>query len=583
MGSITLSEITEPLNQAEEEISAKTERHHVRNGKTDRLRRRLKATYKKFVLPQLVLQRLLKLDRQESGRCDSVIGAGALSEISEPVEQCEIVDGDSDDDEDDGSHPRCEFKTIEAIPDEKYRELFKACNLSSSINDVDVVRREKGTYNAATFIDVRDGVQIRKFVVRVPGHGTLEHWTDEDAYVLEREAQLIEYIRKNTAAPVAQIVEYSTGHDNALGFPYIVMTKLPGKPAYTVWFPEDYPFVGEDRAFRNADVPPPHIEKKRLAFLRSLARVMTQIQSLEFEGIGVPTFDDDGNLTGTGPTCHFKGVSDDSFKRQPAATTQEYLRARMKAKVKQMDERRTPGDSDAVFRDFGIRTILSLVFAQPAFNGPTGETFTIRHNDLDLQNILVDEDGNVTGIIDWDNAMAAPRCVGASAVPIFLRSDWFPKYTFSLEIPPCMAWNHHHYREIYAAAMIEAGNVEDARFTTKSALYQAAVATCTQGGSVDDFIPKLLHEIPHCRVDAGDFLSGLGMGAWHSAIRMLETQFAKIFEPELPPVGLLEALDVELEMQTTWWTCCNELLDLYEIEQTDDAPLSSHNSTTGSE
>lgn len=139
-----------------------------------------------------------------------------------------------------------------------------------------------------------------------------------------------------------------------------------------------------------------------------------------------------------------------------------------------------------------------------------------------------------------------------------------------------MAWNYHHYREIYAAALVEAGNIEDAKYTTKSALYQAAIATCTEGVSDYDFIPKLLHEIPHCRVDASDFLKGLGMGAWHSAIRMLETHFAKIFEPELPPEGLLEALDVELEMQTTWWSCCDELLNLYEDEKTDDVSRSSH-------
>jgi aminoglycoside phosphotransferase (APT) family kinase protein len=570
MASMISNDTTKPADQAEEEISTKTEQLCVKKGKMSCLRRHLKATYKKFVLPQFLISPLRKIRGDESRRRDSVAGAGLLCGVDEPGKQCEPVDADEDEDEDDGSHPRCEFEIIEAIPDVKYHELFKACNLSSSTSNVDVVRRDKGTYNTATFVHVRDGEQIHKFVVRVPGHGTLYHWTDEDAYVLEHEAQLIEYIRKNTAAPVAQVLDYSTGHDNALGFPYIVMTMLPGKPAYEIWFPEDYPFVGDPRAFRNADVPPPHIEKKRLAFLRSLAKVMTQIQTLEFDGIGTPAFDDDGNLTGTGPTYHFRGSSDDSFKRQPAATTQEYLQARMKAKVERMRELRELGSND-ICTDFGIRRIIDFAFSQPVFHGPTGETFTLHHNDLDLQNILTDEDGNVTGIIDWDNAMSAPRCVGASAVPMFLRSDWFPEYDFSLEVSPCMAWNYHHYREIYAAALIEAGNVEDAIFTTKSALYQAAIASCTENGSAADFVPKLLHEIPHFRIDAGDFLKGLGMGAWHSALRMLETQIAKIFEPELPPAGLLEALDFELEMQTTWWSCCDELLDFYDAEKTDGA------------
>jgi aminoglycoside phosphotransferase (APT) family kinase protein len=579
MESATSWNNTKSLDQPEEEIPAVPEQLYVKKGMKDRLCRHLKATYKNLILP-----RLLRFGRNSS-RYGSAVDEDAPPAINEPVDQCETVDTDSDDDDDDeeeeeeegdGSHPRCDFQTIAAISDAKYHELFKACNLFPSADCVAVVRRDKGAYNAATFVDVLDGGKTHKFVVRMPGHGTLEHWTDEDAYVLEREAQLIEYIRKNTAAPVAQVIDYATGHENALGFPHIVMTMLPGKPAYTLWFPEGYPFVGDDDVFRDADVPPPYIKKRRVAFLRSLAKVMTRIQSLEFDGIGVPAFDNDGRLTGTGPTCHFKGASDVSFKRQPAATTQEYLQARMKSKVKHLDEQHELGDLDGLLENLGIRTILNLVFAQPAFHGPAGETFTIHHNDLDLQNILVDEEGNVTGIIDWDNAMSAPRCVGASAVPRFLRNDWFPEWESRLEVSPYMAWNYHHYREIYAAALVEAGNIEDAKYTTKSALYQAAIATCTEGVSDYDFIPKLLHEIPHCRVDASDFLKGLGMGAWHSAIRMLETHFAKIFEPELPSEGLLEALDVELEMQTTWWSCCDELLNLYEDEKTDDVSRSSH-------
>ncbi|KAH6852936.1 kinase-like domain-containing protein [Alternaria rosae] len=446
---------------------------------------------------------------------------------------CERANSNKEDSDDDGG-PRCDFKTIEAVPDAKYRELIKACDLSSSpTTTVDVVRRTKGTYNAATFVTVSEGEQTRKYVVRVPGHGTLAHWQKEDTYVLKNEAQLIEYIRKNTTAPVAQVIHYSTGHDNALGFPYILMTMLPGTPANNIWFPEDYPSVDSHLIFQHADVPPPHIEKKRLTLLRSLAQVMIQIQTLKFDAIGAPNFDDDGNLTGIGPTCHWTHKDgDEAFKRPPAATTEDLILHR-----------------------------------QPAFRGSPGETFTLHHNDLDLQNILCDDEGNVTGIIDWDNAIAAPRCIGATAVPMFLRSDWFPEYTFGLGIPPCMAWNYEHYREIYAAAIAEASDAENAEFTIKSGLYQAAVAAVTQGGDADNLISKLLREIPHCRVNYWEFIRGLGQGGWVSAQSLLETHLARIFEPAMPPEGLLEALDKELEIQTTWWSCCDELIDFYEVEK----------------
>ncbi|KAF7446918.1 hypothetical protein A1F99_083650 [Pyrenophora tritici-repentis] len=173
-----------------------------------------------------------------------------------------------------------------------------------------------------------------------------------------------------------------------------------------------------------------------------------------------------------------------------------------------------------------------MIFNLPVFT-EQNETFTIRHNDLDLQNILVEEEGNITGIIDWDNAIAAPRSIGTAAVPVFLRNDWFPDWANDLRTPQSMAWNHHYYRQIYAAALMEAGS-ENAKYTIKSALYQALA---------------------------------LGQGKWTAAENMLKKQLPKIFEPELPPEGLLAKLDFELDMQTTWWTSCDELIALFEAKR----------------
>jgi hypothetical protein len=124
-----------------------------------------------------------------------------------------------------------------------------------------------------------------------------------------------------------------------------------------------------------------------------------------------------------------------------------------------------------------------------------------------------------------------------------------------------MAWNYHHYRQIYAAVMVEAGDVDDAKFTLKSAIYQAAVAAVTEYGDASDLIQKLLREIPECRVDADDFRMGVGMG-WPAALDLLKTHFAKIFEPVLPPRGLLEEFNYELEYQI-WLTARAELVDFF--------------------
>jgi aminoglycoside phosphotransferase (APT) family kinase protein len=115
--------------------------------------------------------------------------------------------------------------------------------------------------------------------------------------MLEREVQLIEHIRKYTTASVAEIIGYSTEHENCLGFPYIVMTELPGKPAHSVWYDGNYEDSDVELLFQHADTPFTAIEKKRITLLRSLARVMTDIQSLSFEQGGMPIISDTDSTT----------------------------------------------------------------------------------------------------------------------------------------------------------------------------------------------------------------------------------------------------------------------------------------------
>ncbi|KAF2820695.1 hypothetical protein CC86DRAFT_248687, partial [Ophiobolus disseminans] len=168
---------------------------------------------------------------------------------------------------------------------------------------------------------------------------------------------------------------------------------------------------------------------------------------------------------------------------------------------------------------------------------------------FEQSNILVDDDGNVTGIIDWDKAYVAPRFIGAAAAPSFLQKDWLPPYFNNLDNSPHMAWKTPHYREVYAAALMEADN-PDAIYTTKSAIYRAAITAIydLDGGSTYHLIDKLLREIPHVRVQTRDFLGALAL-SWKDADAMLKIELAKVFEPELPHPRLLEDLDAEMALK----------------------------------
>ncbi|KAF2268230.1 hypothetical protein CC78DRAFT_530154 [Lojkania enalia] len=51
---------------------------------------------------------------------------------------------------------------------------------------------------------------------------------------------------------------------------------------------------------------------------------------------------------------------------------------------------------------------------------PPTKSFTLVHQNFDLQNIFVDAQGSVVGIIDWDGVTTAPPCIDTTA-PLALQ------------------------------------------------------------------------------------------------------------------------------------------------------------------
>jgi hypothetical protein len=319
------------------------------------------------------------------------------------------------------------------------------------------------------------------------------------------------------------------------------MRRLPGEDAFNIWF--DQP-SDSGAALMAVDRPSIHTEKKRLNFLRSLARIMTELERVQFDGIGMPLVhsDEPGSERAVGKT-YLWPYREDAFKmeeRNAFSFTQDYLRSASEC----LDY--PESDSDGSYDDddyqlIGIHKILDIILSNPVFNSSKSDSFVLQHNDLDMQNILTDTDGNITGIIDWDGSLAMPRCVGHAAVPKFLRRDWFPDDVARIST---LSWRASYYRQVYATAMIEAGN-PDAEYTLKSAMYQALLGALYEGGEITDIIEKLLCSIPNFHVVIPDFVVLLGKG-WPEAEEMLRCELGKILKPELPPTMLTADLDPQV-------------------------------------
>jgi hypothetical protein len=187
----------------------------------------------------------------------------------------------------------------------------------------------------------------------------------------------------------------------------------------------------------------------------------------------------------------------------------------------------------------GSSRLLGLIFDSPPFvnlSVLTGfsdrETFTLRHNDLDLQNVLVDEEGNVTGILDWDGCIAVPRCIGSVAVPRFLCTDWLPR--IDLERSPHMAWKLKEYRNEYATALENCGCTDAPLYTRKSAMYQAAIATITYDYEVERLLSRVLSEISEVRGVNLDSLAEILGHKWMEMEGFLADLMGRLFGPDEP-------------------------------------------------
>ena len=450
----------------------------------------------------------------------------------------------------DHEHDRRNFLAIRTITREAI-ETF-VLNLLYPDDEVNsrtchVTHRKEGSFHHAVFLTIENGRKVeQEYVLKFPAHGTQQHWRPGDGFMLETEAILMQHIHRQTKCPVPEVVAYDEKLNNAIGAPYILMKKMEGIPALDFWLGKPYKAIPDAVLHLYADDTSPELEQKRITFLRSLAQAMSELAPLKFDGIGLPVFH---NLNtkyphytiGIGSIWRWHSKSDMQALTPfgPFKTSKQLFTALLNdAWYPDRDY-----DVEDTRRDViilrGVQKILDIVINCPPFspppalsslNGedgvPVQESFVLRHDDLDLQNILVDDDGHVTGIIDWDSCSSVPACIGYTSLPTFLRRDLLPGYTIAR--CPHMTWAFEHYRDVYARAMEECVGKEEARFAKKSALYQLVLAGLEKDADCRDVVEGLLKEIPEFRrVDVEDFWLRVGQG-WPDAERKLRERVGEL-------------------------------------------------------
>lgn len=286
--------------------------------------------------------------------------------------------------------------------------------------DCDVSFYAAGAFNKLYLVRSQDG---NKSLMRVslpvhPGQKT------------RGEVATLRWLRRWTDVPVPSVLAFDDSSDNEIGFEWILMELMPGKPAYGQWrrmSMAQKEALTEDIAGLYAQILNHNPERTPFRSIGTLDIDRTTEQTQEKEQQkphqqGADLHVAPGEVVSL---QFFWGEHYDyNVSRGPFRSSHDWLHSFLQVVVLEYESQLREAEDDEERQDVEAasavaRRLLALlpnIF--PAIQHPAEQTF-LWHNDLSLQNVLVDDAGNITAVLDWECVSAVPRWA-ATKTPKFL-------------------------------------------------------------------------------------------------------------------------------------------------------------------
>ncbi|KAI5888576.1 kinase-like protein [Schizophyllum commune H4-8] len=289
---------------------------------------------------------------------------------------------------------------------------------------------------------------------RIP-HGD---WDDnaERSMVLDITTQRF-IASKIPSFPIPQIRGYLCDGENRLGHPFMITDFVSGTKLIEVWNDPSWWTGGRTR--ENT--------------LRSIAKHMAQLASLEFDQIGSLQVHDDGSYH-IGPFPALRKLlpdhPDGDAPFGPFSSTRAFMFALLE-KAREVDDTSS----------LSLLELLLGALPEHQFDGPP---FHLSYPDFDSQNVFVDDKGEVSGFIDWDGVDVSPRQLAALVYPSWLTVDWDPvMYDLYMDQPNCDSEDElHRLRGVYVDALDEVSEGRFGAVARNSHVVQALYGAIAQRG-----------------------------------------------------------------------------------------------------
>lgn len=212
------------------------------------------------------------------------------------------------------------------------------------------------------------------------------------------EVATMNYLRLNTKLPVPEVFGYDLTSDNNVGAPYMFMSYIHGTVARDL------------RYARDCDQGMFGTPEQNDRFWRKMAEYHFQLASITFDKIG--SLHQDGDKFFIGPEIE--------TGQGPWATPEEYYTALINHRMEVAQNDAEPEVKDSENFSFPLRLKESMQHFETS--GLT--RFGLANRDFGAHNVLVDDEFNIVGFIDFDGVMAAPPATVAQ-LPVF-TDVWRP-------------------------------------------------------------------------------------------------------------------------------------------------------------
>ncbi|KAI1768010.1 kinase-like protein [Hypoxylon sp. FL1150] len=380
-------------------------------------------------------------------------------------------------------------------------DIRRRC-FNKSTSESKYIARKNGSYNIVHIIQLDDF----KLVIRLPATGWGSGKTETAARAMESQVDTLRLIAQGTTIPVPEVYEFDTTDDNVIGTPYMCISFIPGKRVADVWFEDPETMTRE---------------QLRLNILKSLAQSVSQLSRFTFDKIGSVS-NRSSTPVASGPCYEWIETEHgtlDIVASGPFDSAAAYLEHHHVHDI--IDDSH---DLDKA----QVKILTHMLDFSPIYDDRDG--FVLRPPDFHRQNIMVDEEGSITGIIDWDLVQTVPRCVGYAAYPAWIQRDWDPVTYWwpgrpEIEDSPETL---ERYREYYNEEMGKALDWKgDWRFTEKSHVTSAVWIALQDKVSSLDICSKFVQVVVDLddNEDSLDLLYDIGVDEyedWDSLLPELE-------------------------------------------------------------